>query len=216
MLDSVHPDWLPLFSAQKSRLDRIFEQLKDEDYVPRATDIFRAFQNSPKSFRVLILGQDPYPNPAHAIGLAFAVPAGASPLPPSLQNILTELQDDLNLEIRPSSITHWQDRGVMLLNRHLTTKANETGGHFPLGWDEFTIAAVKFLVDIRKEKLVAILWGNKAQELKSELGAAKVIASVHPSPLSAYRGFFGSKPFTKANQHLREMGELPIEWVDHG
>ncbi len=216
MLDSVHPDWLPLFRAQKSRLDRIFEQLTDEDFVPRATDIFRAFQNSPKSFRVLILGQDPYPNPAHAIGLAFAVPAGASPLPPSLQNILTELQDDLNLEIRPSSITHWQDRGVMLLNRHLTTKANETGGHFPLGWDEFTIAAVKFLVDIRKEKLVAILWGNKAQELKSELGAAKVIASVHPSPLSAYRGFFGSKPFTKANQHLREMGELPIEWVDHG
>ncbi len=104
----------------------------------------------------------------------------------------------------------------MLLNRHLTTKANETGGHFPLGWDEFTIAAVKFLVDIRKEKLVAILWGNKAQELKSELGAAKVIASVHPSPLSAYRGFFGSKPFTKANQLLKEMGELPIEWVDHG
>ncbi len=216
MLDSVHPDWLPLFSAQKSPLDRIFGQLKDEDFVPKATNIFLAFQNSPKSFRVLILGQDPYPNPAHAIGLAFAVPAGTKPLPPSLQNILTELQDDLNLEIRPSSITHWQDRGVMLLNRHLTTKANETGGHFQLGWDEFTLAAVKFLVEIRQEKLVVILWGNKAQELKSKLGAAKVIASAHPSPLSAYRGFFGSKPFTKANQLLEEMGELPIEWVDHG
>lgn len=216
MLDSVHPDWLPLFIAQKSRLDRIFEQLKDEDFVPRSTDIFRAFQNSPKVFRVLILGQDPYPNPAHAIGLAFAVPAGTKPLPPSLQNILTELQEDLNLEIRPSSITHWQDRGVMLLNRHLTTKANETGGHFQLGWDEFTLAAVKFLVEIRQEKLVVILWGNKAQELKSKLGAAKVIASAHPSPLSAYRGFFGSKPFTKANQLLMEMGESQIEWVDHG
>jgi uracil-DNA glycosylase len=216
MLDSVHPDWLPLFSAQKSRLDRIFEQLKDEEFVPKGTNIFRAFQNSPKSFRVLILGQDPYPNPAHAIGLAFAVPAGTSPLPPSLQNILTELQDDLNLEIRPFSITNWQDRGVMLLNRHLTTKPNETGGHFQLGWDEFTLAAVKFLVEVRDEKLVAILWGNKAQELKSELGAAKVIASAHPSPLSAYRGFFGSRPFTKANQLLKEMGESQIEWVDHG
>ena len=216
MLDSVHPDWLPLFSAQKSRLDRIFEQLKGEEFVPKETNIFRAFQNSPKSFRVLILGQDPYPNPAHAIGLAFAVPVGTKPLPPSLQNILTELQEDLNLEIRPFSITHWQDRGVMLLNRHLTTKANETGGHFQLGWDEFTLAAAKFLAEVRKEKLVAILWGNKAQELKSELGAAKVIASAHPSPLSAYRGFFGSKPFTKANQLLREMGESPIEWVDHG
>ncbi|MFZ9743910.1 MAG: uracil-DNA glycosylase [Aquiluna sp.] len=216
MLDSVHPDWLPLISAQKSRLNRIFEQLKDEDFVPQPTNIFRAFQDSPKSFRVLILGQDPYPNPAHAIGLAFAVPGGTKPFPPSLQNILTELQDDLNLEIRPSSITHWQDRGVMLLNRHLTTKANETGGHFQLGWDEFTLAAVKFLVAVRKEKLVAILWGNKAQELKSELGAAKVISSAHPSPLSAYRGFFGSRPFTKANQLLEEMGEAPMEWVDHG
>lgn len=216
MLESVHPDWLPLFSAQKSRLDLIFEQLKDRDFVPQASNVFRAFQNSPQSFRVLILGQDPYPNPAHAIGLSFAVPEGTSPLPPSLQNILTELQSDLNLVIRPSSITHWHDRGVMLLNRHLTTEATETGGHFQLGWDEFTLAAVKFLVDIRKEKLVAILWGNKAQELKSELGGTKVIASVHPSPLSAYRGFFGSRPFSKANQLLQEMGEAPIEWVSNG
>ncbi len=216
MLDSVHPDWLPLFSAQKSRLDSIFERLEHEDFVPKADHVFRAFQISPKSFRVLVLGQDPYPNPKHATGLSFAVPDGTSPIPPSLQNILSELQSDLNLQERQTSITHWHDRGVMMLNRHLTTKANETGGHFQLGWDEFTLAAVKFLVEIRKGKLVAILWGNKAQEIISELGGAKIIASVHPSPLSAYRGFFGSRPFTRANQLLHEMGEEPIEWVKNG
>ena len=211
MLESVHPDWQPLIAAQRQRLDGIFELLAGEDIVPRSDLVFRAFSRSPKDYRVLLLGQDPYPNPQHAMGLAFAVPAGTKPLPPSLQNIYTELQADLGIEGQPD-LAQWQDRGVLLLNRHLTTRANETAAHFKFGWDTFTKAAVSHLLEIRENKLLSILWGSKAQELSEELPQGKVISSVHPSPLSAYRGFFGSKPFSKANQLLNQMGESPIDW----
>lgn len=211
MLESVHPDWQPLFAAQRQRLDGIFELLAGEEIVPRSDLVFRAFSQSPKNYRVLLLGQDPYPNPQHAMGLAFAVPAGTKPLPPSLHNIYTELQADLGVESQPD-LAQWQDRGVLLLNRHLTTRANETAAHFKFGWDAFTKAAVSFLLEVRENKLVSILWGSKAQELSEELSQGKVISSVHPSPLSAYRGFFGSKPFSKANQLLNQMGESPIDW----
>lgn len=211
MLESVHPDWQPLFAAQRQLLDGIFELLSGEDIVPRSDLVFRAFSRSPKDYRVLILGQDPYPNPQHAMGLAFAVPAGTKPLPPSLQNIYTELQSDLGIDSQPD-LLHWQERGVLLLNRHLTTRANETAAHFKLGWDAFTKAAVSHVLEVRENKLVSILWGSKAQELSDELSRGKVISSVHPSPLSAYRGFFGSKPFSKANQLLAQLGESPIDW----
>ncbi len=211
MLDSVHPGWLPLFEAQRELLDEIMSNL-EEPFLPRRERIFRAFEQSPQSHRVLILGQDPYPNPEHAVGLAFAVPAGTSPLPPSLRNILKELSDDLGIHSSDADISRWQESGVMLLNRHLTTKANETGGHFSLGWEKFTTEAVKYLVEQRQSKLVAILWGSKAQELVSDLKDVKVIASAHPSPLSSYRGFFGSRPFSRANELLRDMGEDPIDW----
>jgi uracil-DNA glycosylase len=145
------------------------------------------------------------------MGLAFAVPAGTKPLPPSLQNIYTELQSDLGIDSQPD-LLHWQERGVLLLNRHLTTRANETAAHFKLGWDTFTKAAVSHVLEVRENKLVSILWGSKAQELSDELSRGKVISSVHPSPLSAYRGFFGSKPFSKANQLLAQLGESPIDW----
>lgn len=212
MFDSVHPDWEPLFQAQRGLLDRILPQLQGKNFVPKSEDIFRAFSTSPRGYRVLILGQDPYPNPEHAVGLAFAVPPNTSPLPPSLKNILIELESDLGVSVEKSDISHWQSKGVMLLNRHLTTVANETGAHFQLGWDEFTKATVQYLLQVRQNKLVAILWGSKAQELKQDLADAKTISSVHPSPLSSYRGFFGSKPFSKANAMLLEMGEKPIDW----
>ena len=211
MLESVHPDWRPLFEAQRPQLAGIFEQLTGQEIVPKSDLVFRAFSRSPRDYRVLILGQDPYPNPAHAVGLAFAVPSGTAPLPPSLQNVYQELQSDLGISSRPD-LADWQKRGVFLLNRHLTSRANETAAHFKLGWDKFTKEAVLYLLRSRQNKLVSILWGNKAQELTDELAAGRVISSAHPSPLSAYRGFFGSKPFSQANQFLIEMGEQPIDW----
>lgn len=160
MLESIHPDWEPLFAAQRQRLDSILEQLAGQEFVPRAELVFRAFSRSPRDYRVLILGQDPYPNPQHAIGLAFAVPVGTNPLPPSLKNIFAELQSDLGIEFQPD-LARWQEQGVLLLNRHLTTRTNETAAHFKLGWHEFTKAAALHLLEVRQNKLVSILWGVK-------------------------------------------------------
>ena len=212
MLESVHPDWEPLFAANRQRLDAIFEHLAEDEIVPGAHLVFRAFGRSPGEYRVLILGQDPYPNPEHATGLAFAVPIGTNPPPPSLRNITSELESDLGLVTQPNLID-WMDKGVFLLNRHLTTKPHLTAAHVGVGWGEFTREVALCLVEARRGKLVSILWGSKAQELTKELSSGKIISSAHPSPLSAYRGFFGSKPFSRANQLLIEMGEQPIEWV---
>lgn len=210
MFDSVHSDWLPLFNQQRELILDITSKL-DRDYLPGPKLLFRAFEVSPFEYRVLILGQDPYPNPEHTVGLSFAVPKGTRPLPPSLKNILQELRDDLSIT-GSEDIALWQSRGVMLLNRHLTTKPFVTAGHISLGWDRFTSAAVSFLNEKREGKLVAILWGSKAQEIKGLIPGAHVISSVHPSPLSSYRGFFGSKPFSQANTALIQMGEEPIDW----
>jgi uracil-DNA glycosylase len=210
MFDSVHDDWLPLFNAQHVLLTEITTRLK-QPFVPGPNQVFRAFERSPSDYRVLILGQDPYPNPSHAVGLSFAVPPGTKPLPPSLQNIFKELSDDVGVE-NPSDIASWQQQGVMLLNRHLTTQPFATGAHFNLGWDRFTTEAARYLYQIRGEKLVAILWGSKAQEIAPLIPNAKIIRSPHPSPLSSYRGFFGSKPFSKTNAALIELGEQPIDW----
>lgn len=210
MFDSVHDDWLPLFNVQQRLLTEITARLQDP-HVPSGEKVFRAFEVAPSSYRVLILGQDPYPNPSHAVGLSFAVPPGTKPLPPSLQNIYKELSEDVGIT-NPSDLANWQQQGVMLLNRHLTTKPFVTGAHFSYGWDAFTTSAVRYLYEMRQEKLVAILWGSKAQEIAPLIPHAKIIKSPHPSPLSAYRGFFGSKPFSKANAALAQLGEEPIDW----
>ncbi|NCW29316.1 MAG: uracil-DNA glycosylase [Actinobacteria bacterium] len=184
MLDSIHPSWQPLFDEQAGVLDEILSALPKEGM---------------------------YPNPLHATGLAFAVPEGTKPLPPSLRNILLELESDLGI-VRDGFIESWSLQGVMLLNRQLSTLENQTAAHVLLGWDLFTTAACRYLVRANKGRLVAILWGAKAQELVPELGAAKVISSPHPSPLSSYRGFFGSKPFSGCNKALLELGCEPIDW----
>jgi uracil-DNA glycosylase len=192
-------------------LDEILAALPEEGITPTRERLFRAFEHAPEHYRVLIVGQDPYPNPLHAIGLAFAVPEGTKPPPPSLRNILLELESDLGI-VRDGFIESWSRQGVMLLNRHLSTLENQTAAHVLLGWDRFTSAACRYLVSANKGRLVAILWGAKAQELVPELGAAKVISSPHPSPLSSYRGFFGSKPFSGCNTALLELGCEPIDW----
>jgi uracil-DNA glycosylase len=211
MLDSIHPSWQPLFDEQAEVLDEILTALPEEGITPKRERLFRAFEHAPEHYRVLIVGQDPYPNPLHAIGLAFAVPEGTKPPPPSLRNILLELESDLGI-VRDGFIESWSLQGVMLLNRHLSTLENQTAAHVLLGWDRFTSAACRYLVSANKGRLVAILWGAKAQELVPELGAAKVISSPHPSPLSSYRGFFGSKPFSGCNKALLELGCEPIDW----
>jgi uracil-DNA glycosylase len=214
MFRALHPDWQNLLGDQKQALENI-ESLIDSDpkTIPQKELVLRALSLPPSHYRVLIVGQDPYPNPLHANGLAFAVNPGTNPLPPTLANIFKELRSDLGHEfVQTGDITPWQDRGVLLLNRHLTTRAEETAAHFAFGWEEITQAVVRGLVRSREGKLVAILWGQRAQELLPDLAGAKVITSPHPSPLSSYRGFFGSKPFSTCNNALVALGLEPIDW----
>jgi uracil-DNA glycosylase len=214
MFRALHPDWQNLLGDQKQALENIESLINsDPKTIPQKELVLRALSLPPSHYRVLIVGQDPYPNPLHANGLAFAVNPGTNPLPPTLANIFKELRSDLGHEfVQTGDITPWQDRGVLLLNRHLTTRAEETAAHFAFGWEEITQAVVRGLVRSREGKLVAILWGQRAQELLPDLAGAKVITSPHPSPLSSYRGFFGSKPFSTCNNALVALGLEPIDW----
>ncbi len=210
----LHPIWRELLADQLELLKDIEQRvLADHSSIPRHENILRAFHLPPQDYRVLIVGQDPYPNPEHAIGLSFAVPEGTKPLPPTLSNIFKELRSDLGEQIvKTGDITPWSKRGVMLLNRHLTTQANNTAGHLDFGWAEFTTAAVASLQQMLGPNLVAILWGQRALELSPVLNQATIISSPHPSPLSSYRGFFGSRPFSRCNTALLELGLSPIDW----
>lgn len=214
MFRTVHPEWQKVLADQKPSLLEIEELLAAESsVVPQRQSILRALEMPPSSYRVLILGQDPYPNPIHANGLAFAVPQGTNPLPPTLANIFRELRSDMGHGfVKSGDISPWEQRGVMLLNRHLTTRQNETAAHFSLGWERFTQRVVQELVQANQGRMVAILWGRRAQELAGDLGGAIVISSPHPSPLSSYRGFFGSKPFSSCNTALVALGLEPIDW----
>lgn len=210
----LHPIWRELLADQLELLAAIEQRvLSDPSSIPSTENVLRAFYLPPQDYRVLIVGQDPYPNPEHAIGLSFAVPKDTKPLPPTLSNIFKELRSDLGEQVvRTGDISPWSKRGVMLLNRHLTTQANNTAGHLDIGWADFTTAAVRGLQQTLGPKLVAILWGQRANELKPVLDQATIISSPHPSPLSSYRGFFGSKPFSRCNTALLELGLSPIDW----
>lgn len=182
---------------------------------PPGNRIFAAFDHTPvDAVRVVILGQDPYHGPGQANGLCFSVSAGVQ-LPPSLQNIYKELMTDMGLE-RPVSgdLSPWADQGVLLLNATLTVRAHQAGSHQGQGWERFTDAAIARLAKVRTG-LVFILWGRYAQNKEALIPNGRnhlVIKSAHPSPLSAYNGFFGSRPFSKANAHLEAQGLKPIDW----
>jgi uracil-DNA glycosylase len=164
------------------------------------------------SVKVLIVGQDPYPTPGHAVGLSFAVEGSVRPLPRSLANIYRELADDLGVTPPPhGDLSGWTDQGVLLLNRVLTVQPGHPASHRGKGWERVTDLAIESLVR-REEPLVAILWGRDAQTVRSALGSVPVIASAHPSPLSASRGFFGSRPFSRANAALVSQGAGPVDW----
>lgn len=212
--EQMHPTWrLALADTYAQLLLLEMKLISGPEYAPIPQRVMRAFNNSMDDVKVLIVGQDPYPTPGHAVGLAFAVEQGVTPLPKSLQNMMTELRSDLGKTVSNNGdLSRWLPEGVMLLNRHLTVPVGSSGGHFDLGWSAFTDRAVAELAKRLGDKLIVILWGKEAQTLEPLLGSAQIIKSAHPSPLSAHRGFFGSKPFSKANDALRKIGRVPIDW----
>ncbi len=182
-------------------------------YLPAGTNILRAFTQPFDQVRVLIVGQDPYPTPGHAVGLSFSVEPQVRPLPRSLANIFREYRDDLGLP-SPSSgdLSAWAERGVLLLNRVLTVEPGRPGSHRGKGWEQVTEQAIRALVARPAQPLVAILWGRDAGTLRPMLTDVPCIESAHPSPMSADRGFFGSRPFSRANHLLTDLGTDPIDW----
>jgi uracil-DNA glycosylase len=219
----IHPSWAQALEPVEPHIRAMGELLRAEQaqgirILPAGSLILRAFTYPLDSIKVLIVGQDPYPTPGHAVGLSFSVAPHVHPLPKSLINIFKELVDDMGVpEPSNGDLTAWADQGVMLLNRSLSVRAGQADSHEGLGWEVITEAAIRALnnrVDSHGNPLpfVAILWGRNARNLKPLLTHATVIESAHPSPLSAYRGFFGSHPFSRTNEALANMGVQPINW----
>ncbi|MEO9322970.1 uracil-DNA glycosylase [Nocardioides sp. C4-1] len=214
------PDWAAALAPVDEQVAAMGAFLRDEvaagrGYQPAGDAVFRAFRAPLAEVKVLVVGQDPYPNPAHPIGLSFAVEKHVWPLPPSLLNIYTELRDDLGVvPPRHGDLTGWADQGVMLLNRVLTVRPGASNSHRGKGWEAVTECAIRALVERAEggRPFAAILWGSPAKSLRPMLGATPCVESVHPSPLSAYRGFFGTKPFSRVNALLAERGVEPVDW----
>lgn len=213
----IDPGWAAALAPVESLIHQLGDMLREENrlgngYLPAGTDVLRAFTYPFEDVKVIIIGQDPYPTPGHAMGLSFSVNPQV-PLPRSLVNIFRELHDDLGIApARTGDLRPWAEAGVCLLNRVLTVRPGAAGSHRGRGWEQVTDAAIDALVK-RNQPLVAILWGNDARRLKDRLGATPVIESAHPSPLSASRGFFGSRPFSRANQLLQCQGANPVNWA---
>ena len=185
-----------------------------QHYLPAGPNVLRAFTFPFDQVRVLIVGQDPYPTPGHAVGLSFSVAPDVRPLPRSLENIYKEYGTDLGYPAPATGdLTPWAQRGVMLLNRVLTVRPGTPASHRGKGWEAVTECAIRALV-ARSQPMVAVLWGRDASTLKPMLGGSDCVAieSAHPSPLSASRGFFGSRPFSRANELLEQMGAEPVDW----
>lgn len=208
--DQLHPGWRELLKGSLDLLDRIEDQLRKDTFLPAHEDVMKSLTFDPTQAKVLILGQDPYPSAVDAMGLAFSTARTDGKLPASLKNIYRELVDDLGVS-HPTSgdLSPWCKRGVILLNRSLTCAEGESNSHKDLGWREFTGQVVDVLA---QQGVVPILWGANAQEVEHYFPKSDCILSVHPSPLSAYRGFFGSKPFSRANKILVAKGRDPIDW----
>jgi uracil-DNA glycosylase len=213
----MDPSWATALEPVAGRIAAMGDFLRAEvaagrTYLPAGANVLRAFRTPMDRIKVLIVGQDPYPTPGHAIGLAFAVDRSVRPLPRSLANIYREMRTDLGL-VPPShgDLTGWTESGVLLLNRVLTVAPGQSAAHKGKGWEQVTQRAIEALV-ARRQPLVAILWGKDAQTLIPMLGATAHIASAHPSPMSADRGFFGSKPFSRANELLIAQGAEPVDW----
>lgn len=210
LFDQLHPDWQSVLTPHKDLIDEIEKKLVDVDHTPEFSRIFRSLTHSIASTKVVIFGQDPYPSRGHAHGLAFSVDGSVSPLPPSLRNIFTELSTDVGVTRTLGDLTDWFEQGVLLINRVLTTEVGSSLAHADLGWQQVTNAVAQ---ELGKHDVVAILWGKSAGESSPYFRPEWRIESVHPSPLSAYRGFFGSNPFSKANEILDKHGIPAISWT---
>lgn len=205
----VHSSWAAVFEPINPIIEELLSKISNEKLSPSLDSIFRAFQSDLEGIRCVIIGQDPYPSPGNAMGLAFSTPPSVRRIPQSLKNIFAELENDQGIAPPTTGdLSQWSSTGVLLLNRVLTTRQGESNAHANIGWQRITdhIAA-----ELGKRDVVAVLWGKQAQEL-SGFFTFKV-EGVHPSPLSAYRGFFGSKPFTQVNQLLISQGREPIDWT---
>ncbi|NLE17865.1 MAG: uracil-DNA glycosylase [Propioniciclava sp.] len=217
LADLVAPDWADALAPVADRVTAMGAFLRQEmaagrSYLPAGENVLRAFTRPLADVRVLVVGQDPYPTPGHAVGLSFSVARDVRPIPRSLQNIYAELSADLGIPpAEHGDLSAWFERGVLLLNRCLTVRPGAPASHRGEGWEEVTDRAIEALVE-RGGPLVAILWGRDAQGLTPRLGQVPVIASAHPSPLSARSGFFGSRPFSRANAALTAQGADPIDW----
>ncbi|WP_223881272.1 uracil-DNA glycosylase [Nesterenkonia ebinurensis] len=220
LIDPLDPGWERALAPAEADFAAVAEQLKErrrrgERILPEPANILRAFRQPFDEVKVLVLGQDPYPTPGHPIGMSFAVAADVRPLPKSLVNIFKELEDDLGIPPSPhGDLTAWAQQGVLMLNRALTVAAGSPMSHRGIGWEAVTQWAVQALVQ-RGTPLVSILWGGQARQLQPMLdtgGHTAVIASAHPSPLSAHKGFFGSRPFSRTDEALTKLGADPIDW----
>lgn len=220
MTIAVENDWKPILeeAAAKESYQTLRKFLVDEynqqTIYPKMENIWQAFEWTPyKEVKVVILGQDPYHGPNQAHGLSFSVQPGVA-LPPSLRNIYKELESDLGYTpVQHGYLEHWAKQGVLLLNTVLTVRAGEAHSHRNQGWEELTDDVIRALNE-REEPMVFLLWGGAAKKKIKMIDTSKhtILTSAHPSPLSAYRGFFGSQPFSKTNQALQEMGYEPIDW----
>lgn len=215
--DGLHPEWATALEPAGEAIRALDDFLTEEssagrDFFPQPEQIFRAFSRPVAQTKVLILGQDPYPTPGHAMGLSFAVESGVRPLPRSLSNVYRELTSDLGIPpATHGDLAAWSDQGVLLLNRVLSVQQGMAGSHRGRGWEAVTDTAISALVS-SGAPFVAILWGKDAQRLRPLLGETPIIASAHPSPLSAARGFWGSRPFSRANAMLSVLRQTPIDW----
>lgn len=215
LFDLIPGLWQPILETHKELINEIGIELQKradsgERVLPDKKFVFRALELNPEDVRVLILGQDPYPNITDAIGLAFSVAPRKSGLPGSLMNIQKEIMTDIgSTSTADGDLSRWSSQGVMLLNRVLTVSASESASHSNLGWQEITHTIVKHCA---LNGAIGVLWGNSAKELADLFEPAKLIQGVHPSPLSAHRGFLGSKPFSQVNNLLKSAGHAEIVW----
>lgn len=215
--DIVEAGWAQALEPVAPQVAAMGEFLRAEiaagrTYLPAGEHVLRAFQQPFHDVRVLIVGQDPYPTPGHAVGLSFSVAPDVRPIPKSLINIYKEYTEDLGHPLPANGdLTPWAEQGVLLLNRSLTVQPGKSNSHQGKGWEAVTEQAIKALA-ARPEPMVAILWGRNARNLRPMLGEVPCIESAHPSPLSAHNGFFGSRPFSRANQLLEQQGAAPVDW----
>ena len=208
--EQLHPSWQESLKDYLSLLDEIEKKISVDSYLPNSELVMRALSRDMHQTKVLILGQDPYPNPSYPVGLAFSICQKETVFPPSLKNIFKELKADVGVDIPKSGdLSPWAEQGVVLLNRTLTCRTGESNSHVDSGWRSFTELCVEKIASLGA---IAILWGNNAQECSKYFATDKLITAPHPSPLSANRGFFGSKPFSRANAALIAAGKSPIDW----